>query len=111
MNEILKIDKDIIAKARWFCGRNNYLNLEWEDLAQDLRMLLLEKQDSYDKSKGNYLNWAATVMNNHLKDKLKGSFAQKRYPQALRMSDNDYFDREFNGMANYFSDEFKEKYG
>ena len=69
MEDYLKeIDSHIVLRAKQ-CAFSVYM--EWEDLAQDLRLRIIENFNSFDKDKSSFRTWASTVMDNYIKNLYK----------------------------------------
>jgi len=67
-------EKTIIKLAKSY----KIVPLEWQDIAQELRIHLWVNRSKYDKSKGSYKNWAYISCRNKLRDLAKYYQAQKR---------------------------------
>jgi RNA polymerase sigma factor (sigma-70 family) len=57
-------DQTIVKLAKTY----NIPPLEWQDIAQELRLHLWENRNKYDKSKGSYEDWAYIVCRNKIRD-------------------------------------------
>jgi DNA-directed RNA polymerase specialized sigma24 family protein len=83
----------IILSKKYYSGFfNQFAYIDWEDLAQDLRVRIYEQFIHFDQTK-NFNNWAYVVCVNHLKNKIKAQHAIKR---GLGKSFNTEFEIEFN---------------
>lgn len=72
-------DKTIIKLAKAF----KIPPLEWEDVAQELRIHLWKNRHKYDPQKGKYKNWAYIICRNKLRNLAEYWRAQKRDPKKV----------------------------
>lgn len=66
-------ESDIKAKSRCYF----VAGMDQDDLAQELRMRLIEVASKYDEKRGSLRTFAHIVMWNHIKDLIKRSKRQK----------------------------------
>ncbi len=64
MNNLEQFESTIIKLAKTY----HIPPLEWEDIAQELRIHLWLKRDKFDSQKREYKNWAYIVCRNKIRD-------------------------------------------
>jgi len=67
MDNLQNFDKTIVKLAKTY----QIPPLEWEDIAQELRLHLWENREKYNPDKGSYDNWAYINCKNKIKDLAK----------------------------------------
>ena len=69
-----QIEPELKKKAYVYWRDWQIKGISWEDLAQDLRIHLMNKFDLYDPKKSSFRTWANRVMLNKIKDIVKGKY-------------------------------------
>jgi DNA-directed RNA polymerase specialized sigma24 family protein len=73
---IFDFQKDIVAKAK----SNRIKGMDWEDIAQELYVHLLQSGGKYDPSRGaSERTFVIRVITNKIRDLARAANAQKRY--------------------------------
>jgi len=63
-----EIDPDLKKKAYVFMEEWDIKGMDWEDLAQELRIHLMNKYDSFNPEKSSFRTWANRIMLNKIKN-------------------------------------------
>ena len=58
--------------------KHNIQGMDWEDIAQEIRIKLWQKEKLFNPIKSSYKTWANKVMKNCIKDLIKGSQRKKQ---------------------------------
>ena len=64
---LLEIEPDIMGKAKQY----SLSGMDWEDVAQELRIQLWQKFSNFNPQKASFRTWANRIMSNKLKDLLR----------------------------------------
>jgi len=74
VEELKKFDKTIIKLAKTYTIKP----LDWEDIAQELRVHLWKNREKYDPNRAEFKNWAYILCRNKIRDLARYYKAKKR---------------------------------
>jgi RNA polymerase sigma factor (sigma-70 family) len=69
----MDFEKIIIAEAK----KHNIPGLDWEDIAQEVRIRLWTKRHLFNPDKSSYKTWANRVMSNCIRNLIRASKSKK----------------------------------
>ncbi len=78
-------EKDLVAKSK----STHIPGLDWEDIAQDLRITLWQKMSRYDPKRGSPRTFAVKVMRNRIIDLARKHMVTIRVPASWAPLDQD----------------------
>ena len=82
----------ILSKKYYYGFFNQFGYMDWEDIAQELRLRIYTKYDKWDKNR-NFNNWAYVVCMNRIRNMIDAKKCAKRgYQKCVNVE----FDKEYN---------------
>lgn len=88
----LLYERDIIAKAK----SSNIPGFDWEDIAQELRVILWQKLEKFDPNKGaKEKTFAQRIMKNRILDLARYANRQKRKIDSYHLSLDELLEKEY----------------
>lgn len=78
--EKLAVIEDIIAKKRNFWALNSLAYMDYDDVAQLIRIHFQEKINQWTPDKGSFEAWAATVAKNRIKNLIRDNYGKVAPP-------------------------------
>ena len=69
----MEIEQIIVSESK----KHNIPGMDWQDIAQEIRIKLWQKEKLFDPAKSSYKTWANKVMRNCIYDLLKASNTKK----------------------------------
>jgi len=89
----LKYENDIVAKAKYY----TIPNMDWEDVAQELRIILWQKLDKFQgRNNASERTFAMKVMQNKILDLAKAANRKKRLIDSYHLSLNELMEQGFD---------------
>jgi len=89
----IKYENDIVAKAKYY----TIPNMDWEDIAQELRITLWQKLDKFQgRNNASERTFAMKIMKNKILDLAKFSNRKKRWIDSHHLSLDELREREFD---------------
>lgn len=87
----INYENDIVAKSKSY----NIPNMEWQDIAQELRILLWQKLDKFEgKNNAKERTFAIKIMRNKIFDLFKAANRKKRLIDSYHLSLDEITEKE-----------------